>query len=209
LLTFDPFARGYARSLAHPGGNITGIFSRQIELAAKRVEFIREALPQAHRVALLWDSASKDQAAAAQAEAERLALAADLVEIRGEPPDYATALANPSLADHEPVIVPESPVFVRDQVTIGRLLLEHRLPAIGAAKEDAQAGALLSYGVSLRGALREVADYLARIANGARPSDLPIEQPRSFELLVKLRTAKALGIAVPPTLLARADEVIE
>jgi len=134
LLTFDPFARGYARSLAHPGGNITGIFSRQIELAAKRVEFIREALPQAHRVALLWDS---------------------------------------------------------------------------AAKEDAQAGALLSYGVSLRGALREVADYLARIANGARPSDLPIEQPRSFELLVKLRTAKALGIAVPPTLLARADEVIE
>jgi putative tryptophan/tyrosine transport system substrate-binding protein len=105
LLTFDPFARGYARSLAHPGGNITGIFSRQIELAAKRVEFIREALPQAHRVALLWDSASKDQAAAAQAEAERLALAADLVEIRGEPPDYATALANPSLADHEPVIL--------------------------------------------------------------------------------------------------------
>jgi len=108
-----------------------------------------------------------------------------------------------------PVIVPESPVFVRDQVTIGRLLLEHRRPAIGAAKVDAQAGALLSYGVSLRSALREVADYVARIANGATPSDLPIEQPRSFELLMNLRTAKAHGIAVPPTLLARADEVIE
>ena len=208
-LAFDPFAKGYAASLAHPGGNITGIFSRQIELAAKRVELIREALPHARRVAVLWDAASKDQAAAAQAEAERMALAADLVEIRGEQPDYEAALASFSVAEQEPVVVPESPVFARDQVKLGRLLVERGLPAIGAAKEDAQAGALLSYGVSLRAALREVADYVARIAKGARPSDLPIEQPRSFELLVNLKTAKLLDIAIPPALLARADEVIE
>jgi putative ABC transport system substrate-binding protein len=207
-LAFDPFAKGYAATLAHPGGNITGIFSRQVELAAKRVELIREALPHARRFAVLWDSASVDQAAAAQAQVQRLALAADLVEIKGEQPDYAAALAS-SIADQEPVIVPESPVFVRDQVKLGGLFLERRLPAIGAAREDAQAGALLSYGVSLNGALREVADYVARIAKGAKPSELPIEQPRSFELAVNLKTAKLLDISIPPALLARADEVIE
>src|SRR5215813_9795589 len=208
-LAFDPFAKGYAASLAHPGGNITGIFSRQVELAAKRIELMREALPHARRFAVLWDSASEDQAAAAQAQAQRLALAVDLVEIKGGQPDYAAALASFSIADQEPVIVSESPVFVRDQVKLGRLLLERRLPAIGAAKEDAQAGALLSYGVSLSGALREVADYVARIAKGAKPSELPIAQPRSFELLVNLKAAKLLDIAIPPALLARADEVIE
>jgi putative tryptophan/tyrosine transport system substrate-binding protein len=133
------------------------------------VELIREVLPRARRVALLWDSASRDQATVAQAEARRLALATDLVEIRGS----------------------RSPVFVRDQVTLGRLLVERRLPA------------------SLSGALREIADYVARIAKGARPSDLPIEQSRSFELLVNIKTAKVLDIAIPPALLARADEVIK
>ena len=107
------------------------------------------------------------------------------------------------------MFIPESPVFVRDQVMLGRLLVERRLPAIGASREDAQAGAVLSYGVNLSGALRDIADYVARIAKGARPGDLPIEQPRSFELLVNLKTANLLGIAIPSTLLARADEVIE
>ena len=205
----DPIGTGLVVSLAHPGGNITGVFARQVELAAKRVELIREALPRARRVALLWDSASRDQATAARAEARRLALATDLIEIRGEPPDYAAALASFSNADQVAVVIPESPVFVRDQAALGKLLVERRLPAIGAAKEDAQAGALLSYGVSLSGALREVADYVARIAKGARPSDLPIAQPRSFELLVNIKTVKALGLTVPPSLLVRADEVIE
>jgi len=154
-LTFDPLAKGYAASLAHPGGNITGVFARQVELAAKRVELIREALPRARRVALLWDSASRDQATAAQAEARRLALATDLIEIRGEPPDYAAALASISDADQVPVVIPESPVFVRDQAALGKLLLERRLPAIGAAKEDAQAGALFVVrGQSKRGSAR-------------------------------------------------------
>ena len=160
-------------------------------------------------MAVLWDLASQDQAAAARTEAQRLALAADLVEIRGEPPDYEAALASFSNADREPVIIPESPVFVRDQVMLGRLLVERRLPAIGASREDAQAGAVLSYGVNLSGALRDIADYVARIAKGARPGDLPIEQPRSFELLVNLKIANLLGIAIPSTLLARTDEVIE
>jgi len=203
-LSFDPVEKGFAASLAHPGGNITGLFSRQLELAAKRVELIHEALP-ARRLGLLFDAASRGQAIAGMAAAERLHVEAVLVEVTGQRPDYAAALDRFSGA----LVIGESPLFVRDNAALGRLLLERGIPAIGAAREDAAAGALLSYGVNVGDALRAAADYVDRIAKGAAPGDIPIEQPKTFELLVNLKAAKALGIEVSPSVFARADEVIE
>jgi len=196
--TFDPVEKGYAASLARPGGSVTGLFSRQAELAAKRVEFAREAMPQAHGVTLLWDAASRDQAESGSVAARRLGLEPRRVEVGGETPDWSTVAGGASRPG-EPVVIPESPVFARDSVAVGRALMERRIASIGPAREHAEAGALLSYGVDLAGALRGLASYVVRIAKGTLPGDLPIEQPTTFELVMNLKTAHVLGLLVPPT----------
>jgi putative tryptophan/tyrosine transport system substrate-binding protein len=206
---YDPFEKGYVASLARPGGNSTGIFVRQIELAVKRVELAREALRDAHPLALLWDLRSRDQAAAAAAAASKFGFEPRLVEASGQPPDYAGALALIADTQGAFILIPASPQFYRDRVALFSLLLERRVPSIGALPEYAEAGALLSYGVGLVGVLQDVARYIDRIARGAKPAEMPIEQPTHFELVVNLKTAKALGVEVSPTLLAAADDVIE
>ncbi|HUI17462.1 MAG TPA: ABC transporter substrate-binding protein [Alphaproteobacteria bacterium] len=208
-IDFDPFEKGYVANLARPGGNVTGLFVRQIELAAKRVEFTREALPKAHTLGLWWDVESHDQAEAAAAAARSIGFEPRLIEVTGQPPDYAGALGHMDDAPGEPVMIGAGGVFLRDRAAILPLLLARRTPVIAAFRELVEAGALLSYGADLVGLFRDAAVYVDRIAKGAKPAELPIEQPTHFNMEVNLKTADYLGIALPPSLTARADEVIE
>ena len=208
-LDFDPFAKGLVTSLAKPGGNMTGIFVRQIELAKKRVELVRQALPEAHALWLLWDAVSRDQADAAAEVASTLGFEPHLVESVGEPPDYAAILSSIAQSPGAPLMIPASPRFYRDRVALLTLLLERRIPAIGAFPEHAESGALLSYGVAVAAVQRDLAPFVDRIAKGAKPGDIPIEQPTHFDMTINLKTARGLGLDISPVLIARADEVIE
>jgi ABC-type uncharacterized transport system substrate-binding protein len=166
-------------------------------------------LPNARSIGFLWDGASRDQAVAATTVAIQFSFEPHLIEAIGQPPDYAGALARIANAPDALLLVPASPQFYRDRVTLFGLLLERRIFSVAAFPEQAEARALLSYGVGLAGVLKDIARYIDRIAKGAKPADLPIEQPTYFDLTVNLKTAKALGHSVPPSLLARADELIE
>jgi putative ABC transport system substrate-binding protein len=208
-LDFDPFAKGFVTSLAKPGGNMTGIFVRQIELAKKRVELVRQALPEARALWLLWDAASRDQADAAAEVASTLGFEPHLVESVGEPPDYAAILSPIARSPGAPLVIPASPRFYRDRVALVPLVLERRIPAVGAFPEYAESGALLSYGIAVAAVQRDLAPFVDRIAKGVKPADIPIEQPTHFDLTINLKTAKALNLEISPILIARADEVIE
>jgi putative ABC transport system substrate-binding protein len=208
-IDFNPVERGYVASLARPGGNITGIFVHPLELAAKRIELVREALPQARRLGLLWDASSRDQAEAAAKAAQSLGFEPRRIEVTGQPPDYAAAFAQMDDAPGEPIVIPAGPIFLRDRSMIERLLLERRIPSIGAFREFAEAGALMTYGADLVALFRDVAGVVDKVNKGAKPAELPITPSSRFYLAVNLKTAKTLGLDVPPMLLARADEVIE
>jgi|SRR5215475_880429 len=206
---FDPMTKGYVASLKRPGGNITGILVQQIELAAKRIELLREVLPEATRVGLLFDAASRDQADAAAAAARTLGLTPVLIESSGEKPDYPSALR--TLADERgrAVVVPASPHFLRDRAAIGLALTEARVPAISASREIAVAGALMSYGVDLAGLFSDIAGFVDRLAKGGKPEEMPIELATRFRLTINLKAAARLGVTVSSAITARADEVIE
>jgi putative ABC transport system substrate-binding protein len=208
-IDFDPLAKGYVASLSRPGGNVTGLLVRQIELAAKRVELLRAAFPSAPRAGLFFDAASRDQAEASAAAARSLAFQTALIEVKGQPPDYAAALRTLDGAPRTPVVLPASPLFMRDRDAIARLLLDRRVPAICAFRDNAASGALLSYGVDLASLFRDIADYVDRIARGRNPAEMPIEQLSHFHLAVNLKTAAALGLTLPEAFIARADEVFE
>jgi putative ABC transport system substrate-binding protein len=202
-IDFDPLAKGYVTSLQRPGGNITGIFVRQIELAAKRVEIARELFPQAGTIAIAFDQVSREQRDAAAAAARRFGLVPRLVEVTD---DYARTFTFERI---EPVVLPASPAFARDGEAIGRALLTGRLPAIAAFRENTEAGAITSYGFDLTGLFRDIAGHVSQIARGVRPAELPIEQSQRFHIAVNLRTARALGVSLPDLFIARANEVIE
>ncbi len=206
---FDPVEKGYVESLSHPGRNMTGIFVSQLELAGKRVELLREALPKARRIGLLWDAASREQATAAAAVAVKLAFEPRLLELIGQPPNYVAALAPMDGSPAEPIMIPASPLALRDRATIAHLLLERRTPSICAFREVMEAGGLMSYGVNLVDVFRDVAAFVDQVARGSKAGDLPMRAPSHFHMAFNLRTAKALDLEISPMLLARADEVIE
>jgi putative ABC transport system substrate-binding protein len=208
-IDFDPVQGGYVASLSRPGGNITGIFVHPLELAAKRIELVREALPQAHHIGLIWDASSLDQADAAAKAAQSLGFEPRRIEAEGQPPNYAAAFGQMADAPGEPVVIPAGPIFLRDRTTIARLLLERRIPSIGAFREISEAGALMSYGIDLVGLFRDVAGVVDRVIKGAKPAELPIMPSSRFYLAINLKTAMALGITLPFAFTARADEVFE
>jgi putative tryptophan/tyrosine transport system substrate-binding protein len=208
-IDFDPVEKGYVASLSRPGGNTTGIFVSQLEWAGKRIEILRDAFPKARRVGLLWDAASREQAAAATAAAGKLGFEPRLLELIGEPPNYAAALIPMDDSPGEPITIPASPLLLRDRVTIARLLLERRTPSICAFREVMEAGALMSYGVNLVDVFRDAAAFVDQVARGAKAGDIPMRGPSHFHTAFNLKTANALGLDIAPTLLARADEVIE
>jgi putative ABC transport system substrate-binding protein len=208
-IDFDPLAKGYVASLTRPGANITGILVQQIELAAKRIELVREVFPNANRVGLLFDNASREQADSAAAAARSLGFDSILIEVRGPPPDYAAALHAMDAAPGQPIVLPASPLFIRDRTQIADVLLGRRTPSMCAFRENAAAGALMSYGIDLNGLFADIADYVDRIARGQKPAEMPIEQSTRFFMAVNLKTAAALGLSLPMAFTARANEVFE
>jgi putative tryptophan/tyrosine transport system substrate-binding protein len=207
-IDFDPQAKGYVASLSRPGGNVTGLFVRQIELAAKRVEIVREAFPRASTLGIVFDTTTHEQRDAAAEAARKFALEPRMIEVRGEE-DYTGAFAAMNNARGQLVIVPAGAIFLRDRVAIAQALLERRIPSIAAFRENLQAGALISYGYDLMGLFYDIASYVNQIARGAKPADTPIEQSPRFYMAVNLKTAASLGVSLSDVFIARANEVIE
>jgi len=205
---FDPLAKGYVTSLARPGRNVTGIFVRQLELAAKRVEIAREASPRASVVGVAFDATSREQRDATAEAARNLGLEPRMIELGGER-DYAGAFGAMADARGQPIVLPASPIFLRDRAAIAKALLERGIPSIAAFRENMEAGALISYGFDLMGLFHDIASYVHQIARGAKPSDMPIEQSPRFYMGANLKTAAALGVSLPDAFIARANEVIE
>ena len=205
----DPVATGLVASLAKPGGNITGVTVAGPEIAGKRLELLKEALPGLSRVAVLRDPAHEpaylhETESAARALNLRLLVltvraAADL--------DGAFKVAVKQRA--QAMLINETSMLTANRAKLAELAVRNRLPAIGSWKSSPVAGLLMSYGPEQSDLFRRAATYVDKILKGAKPADLPIEQPSKFELVINLKTAKALGLTVPPTLLAQADEVIE
>jgi putative ABC transport system substrate-binding protein len=203
-------ARGYIASLREPGGNITGIFLRQVEATAKRLELLKEALPALTRVAVLLDAFTDDaseQMRAVEASAKRLGVALAPILLHHVPDDFAAAATTAREAGA--VLALMSPALFVHRAALVGTLARAGLPASFGLREFAEAGGFMSYGANLQDMSARAADYVDRILKGARPAELPVEQPTRFDLIVKLKAARALGVDLPLALLARADEVIE
>jgi putative tryptophan/tyrosine transport system substrate-binding protein len=205
---FDPLAKGYVANLSHPGGNVTGIFVRQLELASKRVEIARQAFPRATVVGIAFDTVSREQRDAAAEAARKLGLEPRMIEVKGEQ-DYGGAFSAMDDARGQPMILPASPIFMRDRAAIAQALLERRIPSVAAFRENMEAGALISYGFDLMGLFYDIASYVQRLAGGAKPSDMPIEQSPRFYMAVNLKAAASLGVSLSDVFIARANEVRE
>jgi putative ABC transport system substrate-binding protein len=207
-MTDDMIGSGLAASLARPGGNTTGVSILASELNVKRLEILHEFVPQARRIAVLADSttiSSRDQLASAAR-----ALSVELVPFEaGSPDELGRALDAIAATKIEAVNVLASPLLQVSRPQIIARMRDHRLPAIYQWPESAEDGGLLAYGPRQLLCYRHVITLVDKVLRGAKPSDLPIEQPSKFELAVNLKTASALGLTIPPTLLLRADEVIE
>jgi putative tryptophan/tyrosine transport system substrate-binding protein len=207
-IDFDPLAKGYVANLSHPGGNVTGIFVQETELAAKRVEIAREAFPRATLVGIAFDALSHEQGDAAAEAARKLGLEPRMVEVKGEQ-GYAGAFGAMDNARGQPIILPAGGIFLRDRAAIAQALLERRIPSVAAFRENMEAGALVSYGFDLMGLFYDIASYVHQIARGAKPSDMPIEQSPRFYMAVNLKTAASLGVSLSDVFIARANEVRE
>jgi putative tryptophan/tyrosine transport system substrate-binding protein len=207
----DPIGTGHVASLARPGGNITGLSEQTTEIDAKALEMLKEVLPQATRIGVLWNPTTPSQVPgleSVKAAGERLGLALHIVAA-ATAEDFDAALASLAQENVGGVFVMPAPVTISQRALLAELALKHRLATIFSPKENVTAGGLMSYGVNRDDLYRRAALYVDKILKGAKPADLPVEQPTKFELVVNLQTARALGIQIPPTLLARADEVIE
>jgi putative ABC transport system substrate-binding protein len=210
----DPVADELVASLARPGGNLTGTTFLGPELVAKRLQLLREIVPGLSRVAALWHPNAYSERTMAgvlneiEIAARTLGLHLQLVPAVGRD-DFASAFAAMAGEHADALIVMPSPMLFGEYRRIVSSAANSRLPAIGAAREFVDLGGLMSYGANLPDLARQSAKYVDKILKGATPAELPVEQPIKFELVINLNTAKALGLEIPPTLLARADEVIE
>jgi putative ABC transport system substrate-binding protein len=206
---FDPITGGYVQSLARPGGNVTGVSLRQTELAEKQVELLTQAFPDRTKLAVIWDRISAHQYDAAQRRAEVLRL--DVLSLKMENPPYDVATAFRSLVDTRAnmLLALTSQYFGPHREQIIALAIRQRLPAMFIFRPYAEAGGLMSYGVDPVAMYRQGATLVAKILKGAKTTELPVEQPTKYEMVVNLKTAKSIGIELPTAILLRADEVIE
>jgi putative ABC transport system substrate-binding protein len=208
-VNYDPIERGYVSSLAHPGGNITGVFYRQPELAVKQLELLTQAFPHATQLGVVWDALSADQFAAAEPVARARQLALQPLKLEKPPYDFAAAFRTLADGGAQMVLVLSSPFFSEHRPQIAEASRAHRLPTMFIFRSYVDAGGLMSYGVNQVQTYRRIAAYIAKIFNGAKAADLPVEQVSNFELVVNLKTARAIGVELPTAILLRADEVIE
>jgi putative ABC transport system substrate-binding protein len=211
-LESDPVASGLVRSLNRPGGNLTGLFLDLPELTGKWLQLLREAVPRVKEVGVLWDAGTgSTQLAALKVAARGIAITLQVLEFRG-PDDLNAALEAGLSGGVKALVVLSSPVMFSLNSTkrVGMFAMANRLPTIAPTRRIPDAGGLMSYGPDLAGDLyRRAAPFVDRILKGAKPADLPVEQPKKFELVINLSAAKALGLTVPQSLLLRADEVIQ
>ena len=206
---YDPFARGYVKSLAQPGGSITGLYYRQPELAVKQLELLVEAFPERTRVAVLWDSVSADQLSAIERAVQSMRLSLRSLKLENPPYDFDGAFRTGVQGEAQMLHVLSSPAFNPQRAHIAELAIRHRLPTMFIFRTYVEAGGLMSYGVDTGPMWRRAASYVAKILRGAQPAELPVEQTANFEFAVNLKTAKAIGVELPTSILLRADEVIE
>ena len=209
----DPVASGLVESLAQPGGNITGLSQIAPELAGKRLQLLKEMLPMLSRVAVLWNSQNTGASSALtwreiQLPARELGLQLHSLEVRSSH-DFDEAFGDATAARVGALIITPDPLFATNVKRLAELAASSRLPSIFHLREFADSGGLVSYGIDRSDQFRRAAAYVDKILKGTKPADLPIEQPTRFELIINIRTAQTLGLQIPPTLLARADEVIE
>jgi ABC-type uncharacterized transport system substrate-binding protein len=206
----DPVGAGLVASLARPGGNVTGGAILYPELSTKRLEFLKEVVPGLARVVVLWNAANPALASAwqaTQAAAGALGLRLHAHDVRG-PQDLEGASALTAQVRPEAFLVLGDALFDLHRQQIAAFVTQQHLPGVFPSREWVVAGGLMSYGPNLPDLFRRAATYVDKILKGAKPADLPVEQPRKFDLVINLKTAQALGLTIPPTLLFQADELI-
>jgi len=212
LSSIDPVAAGHVVSLAHPGGNVTGVSQLSRELSAKRVELLKEILPRFSRLGIVWDSQGPGPKVAFkeyQAAARLFNLDLQSLALTGPEPDLEGTFNAAKIARRDALIVVQNPLTrFHDKRIIERVTLE-RIPAMYEDSPFVERGGLLSYAASTTEIYRTAANYVDKILKGTKPADLPIEQPMKFELVINLKTAKQIGVTIPPNVLARADKVIK
>lgn len=210
--SIDPVVAGFAASLSRPGGNFTGIANLQRHLSAKRLEVVKDVLPKVLRVAVLWDTngpGPKVAASAYEAAGKKLKLFVHSFPIRDPNKDFGNAFERAREEKAEVIVIVSNPLFGAHRDAIAALAEQYKVPMVGEHEYWADAGALLTFGANIPDIGHRIADFVHRILQGAKPGDLPFEQPTKFDLVVNLKTAKALGITVPQSVLVRADKVIE
>jgi putative ABC transport system substrate-binding protein len=209
----DPVTSGLVTSLARPGGNVTGLSILAPELVGKCLELLKQAVPGVSRVAVLWEPGGlgertdKDMLKRADVAARALRVRPQFVEARG-PADFDRAFSDMTRARTDALTVLGSNMFVTERRRLVDLAAKHRLPAVYPHREFIDAGGLMSYGPNFADLFRRAATYVDKILKGAKPGELPVEQPTKFELIINLKTAKSLGLRILPSLMGRADEVI-
>jgi len=207
----DPVGQGLVASLARPGGNVTGLATLFPELAAKRLKLLKETLPGVSRVAVLWNAANPGnvlQIGETKVAAQTLGLRLQSVEVRG-PEDFQGAFAAMTRGRPEALVSLADPLIFTYQTQIVDFAAKSRLPAMHPFRESVEAGGLMAYSVNIPDMFRRAATYVDKILRGAKPGDLPIEQPTKFEFVINIKTAQALGLTIPQSLLLRADQVVE
>jgi putative ABC transport system substrate-binding protein len=207
----DPVKAGFVASLNRPGGNVTGITMLAPELSAKRLDVLKQALPAARRVGVLGyrtNPGTDEQLKAVESAAARAGITVQAIYVQ-KPERYDDLFAPRDQQRIDAILVLSDTVLSNDRARIVQSAMKHGLPAVFDFKESAEAGGVLSYGVSNLGLYRQAARFVDRLFKGAKPADLPVEQPTTFELVINLKTARALGLSIPPSLLQRADHVIE
>ena len=208
----DPVEAGLVESLARPGGNVTGITNLAGELGGKRLELLKEAVPKLARVAVLYDPATpanvREVKEVLPVAARALGLTVQPWEVRAAD-GFEKVFAALNKERPDGLYVPGSPLMRANRKRIADFALKSRLPSVYSNREAVDAGGLMSYGADLADSYRRVAIYVDKILKGAKPADLPVEQPTKFELVINLKTAKQIGLTIPPSVLARADRVIK
>jgi putative ABC transport system substrate-binding protein len=210
----DPVGSGLVTSLARPGGNVTGLSILAPELVGKGLELLKQAVPAVSRVAALWqpgavpERSEKDILKGAEVAARALGVRLQFVEARG-PADFDRAFSDMTRARAGALTVLPYSMFVTERRRLADLAAKNRLPTVFPLREFVDAGGLMAYGANLADLSRRAATYVDKILKGAKPADLPVEQPTKFELVINMKTARALGLTIPQSLLLRADQVIE
>jgi putative tryptophan/tyrosine transport system substrate-binding protein len=208
-INYDPIALGYIDSIARPGANVTGLYFQHLELLAKRYGLFKEMLPFVRRVAVLSDPLTADQLKVVESANRSVGLELQPLELKNPPYDFENAFHVAMRSGAEAIFVLESASIFRERTQLAQLTMKTRLPTSFAFREYVEVGGLVSYGVNFSTMYRRAAELADRILRGTKPTDLPVEQSTKFELVINLKTAKALGVDIPISMQLLADEVIE